>query len=184
MRMVDSSTYRKATTHETSFVFIEVQRYRRVWMWVLLGLAFGTLAVIAVAQWADMPLVEAYRLSLPSLFLLGMMILLLAVVVYQAHLIAKIDDHGIRFRLFPFQWFYQHIKWRDVEEVYIREYDAIVEYGGWGVKYGQPGKSYTISGRFGIQLVLADDRRILIGTHRPIELEQLILRLLYDYELK
>lgn len=52
------------------------------------------------------------------------------------------------------------------------------------MKYGQQGKGYTIFGRFGIQLVLSDERRILIGTQRPIELEQLILKMLYDYEVK
>ena len=181
--MVNLSTHYKPFTDTKSPLFTEVQRYRRAWMWVLIGLAFSMLIIISVVQWVYFP-AEEYWLSFSSLALLGGMILLLAVLVYQAHLITKIDDGGIQFRLFPFQWFYQHIYWQDVEEVYVREYDAITEYGGWGIKYGQQGKSYTISGRFGIQLVLADERRILIGTLRPIELEQLILRLLYDYELK
>ena len=182
--MVNLSTYYKSSTNATSPLFTEVQRYRRVWMWILIGLSFVALALVAMVQWVYLPITEEYWLSLSSLALLELMTLLLAVLVHQAHLVTTIDDQGIQFRLFPFQWFYQQINWQDVEEVYIREYDAITEYGGWGVKYGQPGKSYTISGRFGIQLVLADERRILIGTHRPIELEQLILRLLYDYELK
>ena len=182
--MVNLSTYYKPSTREASPLFEEVQRYRRVWMWVLLGLSFGSLATIAWVEWLSPPVTEAYWLSLSSLALLGLMAFLLAGLVHQAHLSTKIDERGIQFRLFPFQWLYQQINWQEVEEVYIREYDAIAEYGGWGIKYGQPGKSYTISGRFGIQLVLSDERRILIGTHRPIELEQLILRLLYDYELK
>ena len=182
--MVNLSTYYKTPTDEATPLFTEVQRYRRAWMWVLLGLSFTALVAVAVVQRVYIPSAEAYWLSFPSLAFLGGVIVLLTALVYQAHLITRINAQGIQFKLFPFQWLYKQIDWQDVEEVYIREYDAIAEYGGWGVKYGQPGKSYTISGRFGLQLVLSDERRILIGTHRPIELEQLILRLLYDYELK
>ena len=181
--MVNLSTYPKASTGESSLLFVETQQYHRPWMWVLIGLTLGTWGVIAVVQWTHLN-PETYWLSLSSLAVLTFMTVLFAGVLYKAHLITKIDDRGLQFRLLPFQWMYQQISWQDVEEVYIREYDAISDYGGWGMRYGQQGKSYTVSGRFGIQLVLSDERRILIGTRRPIELEQLILRLLYDYELK
>ena len=182
--MVNLNTSYKAATGEAASLFTEVQRYRRTWIWILLGVPFAGLMSIAAVQWVRIPQTEAYWLSFPSLVGLGVATLLIAFLVYQAHLTTSIDDRGLRLRLFPLQWFYRQIDWQEVEEVYIREYDAISEYGGWGIRYGQPGKSYTISGRFGLQLVLSDERRILIGTHRPIELEQLILRLLYDYELK
>ena len=182
--MVNLSTYYKRSAGDVFPLFMEVQRYRRVWVWMIIGLTFGILLLALAVQWLYRPIAEEYWLSLPSLALLGGVMLLIAILVYRAHLTTKIDDHGIQFRLFPFQWVYQQVSWQDVEEVYIREYDAMAEYGGRGVKYGQSGKSYTISGQFGIQLVLSDDRRILIGTHRPIELEQLILRLLYDYEIR
>ena len=179
--MVDISTHRRASTDQ--LLFLETQRYHRAWMWALMGLALTTLAAVAVIQYKQ-PGSEIYWLSFSSIGLLALLILLFAGVLYKAHLITKIDSQGIQFRLFPFQWVYQQIDWQDVEEVYIREYDAISDYGGWGVQYGPQGKSYTVSGRFGIQLILSDERRVLIGTRRPIELEQLILHLLYDYELK
>ena len=182
--MVNLNKYRKVPAHHTTELFVEVQRYHRGWMWLLLSLTFVALLAIIVAQWVLFTHPTDYWLSASSLALIGVVLLLLVGLVYKAHLVTRIDKYGVQFRLFPFQWYYRQIYWQEVEEVYIREYEAISDYGGWGVRYSQQGKSYTMAGQFGIQLVLSNEQRVLIGTQRPIELEQLILKLLYDYELK
>jgi hypothetical protein len=40
-------------------------------------------------------------------------------------------------------------------------------YGGWGIKRGIGGLAYNVSGNQGLQLVLTDGRKILIGTQKP-----------------
>ncbi|NOR28731.1 MAG: hypothetical protein GQ540_09425, partial [Lutibacter sp.] len=66
---------------------------------------------------------------------------------------------------------------------YIRNYDAIFEYGGWGVKFSfrkKKGKSFTTKGDIGLQLELNSGRKILIGTQQKEELQ----RVLNNYQHK
>jgi hypothetical protein len=59
-----------------------------------------------------------------------------------------------------------------VASIEVRKYSPIKEYGGWGFRYGfKNGKAYNISGNMGLQLILKNGDRILIGTQKPEELE-------------
>jgi hypothetical protein len=78
------------------------------------------------------------------------------------------DRLVIRYR--PF-----HIRGRvfamgEIEEAEAREYRPIIEYGGWGIRYGLSGMAYNVSGNRGVQLSLRDGRRVLIGSQRAEEL--------------
>jgi hypothetical protein len=54
----------------------------------------------------------------------------------------------------------------------VRRYNAIGEYGGWGVRLGLfgEGKVLSVSGDRGLQLQFLDDKKLLIGTNKPEEL--------------
>lgn len=46
---------------------------------------------------------------------------------------------------------------------------------GYGSRYSsKKGLRYTISGPYGIKLTLSNGKKILIGTHRPEEISQII----------
>ncbi|MEQ9442405.1 MAG: hypothetical protein RIG62_25425 [Cyclobacteriaceae bacterium] len=164
--------------------FMEVQRFRQTWIWVLLGAILGTLLFLGAFQAIQLRVSGIHWLSTSSLLLMGGIWMVLALLAYKAHLFTQINENGVHFQLFPFHLTIQRITWADIEEMYVRDYDAIAEYGGWGLKYSQQGKAYTISGRYGVQLQLADDQQVLIGTQRPIELEKLILQMRYNYEMQ
>jgi hypothetical protein len=55
---------------------------------------------------------------------------------------------------------------------YIRQYSAIKEYGGWGLRIGLLGKgtAYNVSGDKGLQLEFTTNKKILIGTNRADEI--------------
>ena len=56
-----------------------------------------------------------------------------------------------------------------------RRYGPILEYGGWGYRWGRGGRrAYNIRGNRGVQLVLEDGQSILIGSQRPAELASAI----------
>ena len=59
-----------------------------------------------------------------------------------------------------------------------RTYQPMREYGGWGIRWGLRGfsanRAYNISGDQGVQLILTNGDRVLIGTQRPHELEAAI----------
>jgi hypothetical protein len=76
---------------------------------------------------------------------------------------------GIYIRFFPFHFSYKEIAFHDLKSFEVRTYNALREYGGWGIRYGPQGKAYNVGGNRGVQLVLADGKRILIGSQKPEE---------------
>ena len=180
--MVNIDISSEAIPNRSLADFVEIQKVRRAWMWVLLAVAFAGLGMIASRK---ILLVETtdQLLTLSSVGFIAVLLVMVAVFIYKSQLVTIITSQGISFRFFPLHLRNRFIAWEEVVEVYIREYDALSEYGGWGIKFGSQGNAYTIKGRYGLQMELTDGRKILIGTQRPIELERLILNLLYDYEV-
>jgi hypothetical protein len=54
------------------------------------------------------------------------------------------------------------------------EYDAIRDFGGYGVRSGLRGEAYIARGSRAVELVLQDGRRILIGSQDPARLARQI----------
>ena len=100
-----------------------------------------------------------------------LMIVLLTGAIFTFKLQTRIDEKGIHYQFFPFHLKTRTIYWSQIKEVYVRKYDAISEYGGWGVKGGaiwnkKKGKSINVKGNIGIQLTLKNSEKILIGTQK------------------
>jgi len=77
-----------------------------------------------------------------------------------------IDDEGIHYKMFPFHFKWQTIAWQEIHNLEIRTYRPLKEFGGWGLRFGQSGKAYTISGKTGLQLQLKNGRKVLFGTQK------------------
>lgn len=163
--------------------FHEVQKVQRPWMWLLLILAYTGLGMMSVRQFYYQQVSGEHLLTFSSIVFVALLLAVVPFFIYNTRLITIINEEGVAFSFLPLHWRQQFIAWEDIEEVYVREYDALSEYGGWGMKFGSQGKSYTVKGRYGLQLETTDGRKILIGTQRPIELERIMLNLLYDYEV-
>ncbi len=164
--------------------FIETQRFRQTWIWILLAVISGAYMIMVGKQALARGIFADNLISDASLALLGGILFLFLLILYTASLKVKINNNGIFYRYIPFHWRFQSIKWDDVERVYVRKYDAISEYGGWaGVKYGSSGKGYIMPGKFGLQLELRDERRILLSTQKPDELEKLFSKLDFSSHL-
>lgn len=54
---------------------------------------------------------------------------------------------------FPFHINYKYFPWQDLYRVFVRQYSPLVEYGGWGIRFGSKGRAYHVSGSWGIQLI-------------------------------
>lgn len=181
--MVKYDIFSETTADKPGTSFSELQKVRRGWMWLVLILAYTGLGLMSVRHIFYQQTSGQSLLTLPSIIFVGLLLAVVAFFIYQSHLVTIIGEEGIFYRFSPLQLKRRFIAWEEVEELYIREYDAISEYGGWGMKFGSHGKAYTVKGRYGLQLQTTDGRKILIGTQRPIELERLILNQLYDYEI-
>ena len=137
----------------------EEQSFDQVWLWALLG--FETVFVLIILFAAGLTWVQ----------MIGMMALMVVplVLLSSFKLFTRIDDEGIHFRMRPFHWRWKTIPWDEVDQVYVRKYSPVKEYGGWGIRFGPAGTAYNVRGSYGIQIVRKNGRRILIGTQHPEE---------------
>ncbi len=111
-----------------------------------------------------------------QLVVIGTIILNL-LLLYLIQLRTAIDEIGIHFQFFPFQFSKKTIRWTAIQDCYTRKYKPLKEYGGWGyrTKFGK-GKAYNVKGNQGIQIVLPDNKKILIGTQKMEDATAVIAR--------
>ncbi len=81
---------------------------------------------------------------------------------------SKIDDKGVKAVFKPFNFTRKSYNWEEINECYVREFNPVQEYGGWGIRgLGRNKKAYHIYGTKGIQIKTRDGDDFLIGTQRP-----------------
>lgn len=149
----------------THAYFYESQRFSQGWLWLLLAGANG----IVLWQWLETSSTEDGWVGLAALGLTLAVTLLLLVFKLET----QITDQGVAVRFFPFHQSYKTNAFADLAEVYVRKYSPLGEFGGWGLRYSLSGKgkAYNVKGDQGLQLVLANGSKLLIGTQRPHELK-------------
>lgn len=112
-----------------------------------------------------------------ELILVSMFILILSGFFICFRLQTEIKEDGIYVRFFPLHLKFRFYSWNDIDKVYIRTYKPLKEYGGWGIKGTRANKAFNVSGKEGLQLELKDGKKLLIGTKRTSELNELLIRL-------
>lgn len=160
--------------------FIEIQRFTQRWLWILLiGImlllvgvfGYGVIEQLVYGRpWGDRPVSDGVLLLTGSgviLFSTGMIYLF-----YSLRLITEVREEGLYIRFYPL-WG-KLISYSSIRTCNARTYKPLSEYGGWGIKYGRSGWAYNIIGDQGVQLVLNDGKRILVGSQRAEQLEQAI----------
>lgn len=156
-------------THRT---FEETQKFNQIWLWILLT----AISIFVIIQF-PLELIRSSSEEPISSHSIIMFLISLALVVginallYFAKLKTKITDEGISILFQPFINKSKVFKWGNIKEAYARKYKPIWEYGGWGVRFGMKGRAYNTSGNMGLQLIMNSGKKILIGTHKPEELE-------------
>jgi hypothetical protein len=157
-------------TISSTSLYHEEQRFRQWWVWALVVgpavLAWWPFIqqVIGGEPVGDNPAPDwlvwviwlLIGLGLPLLF--GILVLILDVTP---------DEVVVRYR--PFKR--RSIPLRDIEQVQVRTYNAVKEYGGWGIKgWSKENVAYNVSGNRGVELTLGDGRRVMLGSQRADEL--------------
>ena len=146
----------------------EVQRFRQIWLWLLIltapaVFAYGTIQQLVLKKpfgnhpTSDIALVVlavAFGLMLPLFF-------------YLTNLTIEVKRDGIYIRFFPFQFSFKKIKLDDLQSYQAVTYSPLKDYGGWGIRYGIKGRAYNISGNRGVQLEFKNGKRLLVGSHNP-----------------
>ena len=161
--------------------FEEKQKIRQKW---LIGIVLFSSAVIIIVfgygiynqiflgkPFGNNPSSDSGLIAISFLMLfvaVGIPMLLLG-----SYLEIKVFQDGIYFRYIPFIRKFRRINFAAIQSFVIRKYKPIREFGGWGIRFGFKEKSimYNVSGNMGIELVLKDGKKIILGTQRPEELQ-------------
>jgi hypothetical protein len=151
--------------------FIEVQRFRRWWIAVLLGITgavvwWGFVTQIVLGRdWGGDPAPDAVVWLLWAVFGVGF-----PVWMWTLGVRTGVDGSGVHVRwiAFPLR---RDFPFADIARHEAVTYQPIREFGGWGWRRGRQGRvAHTVRGVEGVELELRDGRRVLIGSQRPQEL--------------
>lgn len=164
---------------DDEILFSETQKFKQWWVWMIL-IAVNVLMLYAVFAQVTSGQTFGDKPASNSQILTGAAIsLLITILVLSFRLDTQIKQDGIYVRLFPLQFSYRFYPWNSLIKCYVRTYNPIAEYGGWGLRLGLFGKgtAYNISGNQGLQLEFTNGKKLLIGTQKPQELSEVIKRL-------
>ena len=107
----------------------------------------------------------------------GLVLLVLVNIFLNVRLITQITPGGIYVRYAPFHPSFRFYPWYSIDQLYLRKYNALWEYRGWGYKQGPSGKAFTVSGDIGLQIVLKDQSKVLIGTNEAPEMANILRKM-------
>ena len=154
-----------------NYFFEETQKFRQIWLWIILSIAVLSNVVVAYFAISEIWSKNLSSMTILSLFLSVSIPLSILLLFYFTKLETRIDKTGIYYRLFPFNIRLKNIKPENIKNYEIKRYSPLGDYGGWGIRYGgRKGKAYNISGNIGIFFELDNRRKLLIGTQLPEEL--------------
>jgi len=168
--------------------FEERQKFDQWWLkLIIIGavlaavgpMFYGTIKQVATGiPWGDDPMSTTGLIIMDFVTTLIMTVVVL--LIFKTRLITVIKRDGIHIRFKPFLYKERLITPDTIEKYEIRTYSSIKDYGGWGVRKSRRGKgiAYNVSGNIGLQLVLKNRRKILIGTQRPEAIKRAMNKLM------
>jgi hypothetical protein len=154
---------------DTQVLFREEQYFRQPWVWAFIVLPFAGIALFILWQlWTGQP-GGGLSQTMAELIWTEFVLLLIALWLYRMRLVTEVRTDGL---VLHFQWLWRRrwIPFTDIARYDVVTYRPLVEYGGWGIRYGPSGKAYNVSGTRGLRLHFTDGGTLLIGSQRPEEL--------------
>lgn len=146
------------------YIFQEIQRFRQFWIWGILILVTG---IVVGSFFFSSEATSDWDLAIP-LGIIGLVFLFFI----KLELKIRIDQYSLSFSYFPF---IKERKYRfeEIDSMELIEYNGLLEYGGWGIKWNLDSWSYTTGGKHGI-LVKTKKKKFLLGTQKPEEAQKAI----------
>ncbi|TPE43997.1 DUF6141 family protein [Pontibacter mangrovi] len=160
---------------EQIILYRERQRFRQLWLWVVvLGVAAifwvgFVYQVLMGGLYGNRPVPDVQLSILFVLVGLG-----LPYFFYSMSLTTEVQPGQVLVRFWPF-----HIKPVRIPLHLVRDYERVTynpigDYGGWGIRWGFKGKAYNMSGNEGVKLYFYNKGPLLIGSQNAGELFQAI----------
>jgi hypothetical protein len=159
--------------------FKEEQKFNQAWIWVLL------IAMSGVWIWQ---LVQQVFMGIPFgnnpapdfvVILLGLFPLGVVFLFRFLTLETLVDSEGIHYRFRPFQKKFKLIKPEDIINYEVKKYNPLMEYGGWGIRFGAAGgTAYNVRGSQGVLFELKGRKKFLLGTQEPVSIKYALEKLM------
>lgn len=154
-------------------LYREVQQFRQTWIWILLTVIVGFVWHVFIQQiifgnpFGNNPAPDAVLWIIWILFGIGMPLFM-----HSMKLTVEVRTKGIMIRFFPLNS--KFVPFEGIETYEARKYNPILDYGGWGMRWGREGTAYNVSGNRGVQLELNNGKHIMIGSQNPERLVEMI----------
>ncbi len=153
-------------------LYREVQNIRHTWLTVLLLVPlavvfFGLYQQVVLGRpWGNHPVSDRAFLVMTAT------ICALVVWLLNLKLVTELRPEAL-FLQFRVLWKPRRIPLDQIESAKAVTYRPIAEYGGWGIRWSFRDSSvaYSAKGNRGLEIILKDGRRVLIGSQHPEELE-------------
>ena len=159
---------------ESTILFEEEQKFARKAIQDFFKIIMNVLLIGSIVSFMS----SESRNQMGTGLLIGSIIsALVSFILAKARLITRICSDGIYVRYPPLPGGYSYFSWESIDRVYLRTYNPLTEYGGWGIRIGARGRAYNVSGTIGIQLELRDGTKLLIGTNEPEQVAALLQRM-------
>ena len=149
-------------------IFKEEQRFNQWWIIV-------TCTISGIGILLSLGPFQGFSENLSISKLLGAALgLFICIGIFFVKMHTKIDKSGIQVWFSPFKFTKKSFSWKELENVYTRKYNALTEYGGWGIRGLTKAKAYNVKGDKGIQLKTKEGKFFLIGTQQKQNVDRII----------
>ncbi|MBN1340118.1 MAG: hypothetical protein JXA03_12390 [Bacteroidales bacterium] len=160
-------------------LFKEEQGFMKPKIWLILAPVWGSVMILLLIglyrqlylgePWGDDPMPDSGLITLFFVVVLAMAVSIF--LMAKSRLIVEIRDNGLWYRYPPFLSRFRQISREAIERYEVRQYSAIREYGGYGIRKRRlnlrnRGDAYITGGNTGLQLYLVDGKKVLFSTQR------------------
>ena len=161
---------------ENDILFEETQRFKPSWILLILMCIYVPVIVILLYQSVTGKQLNDKIITNSDLLIITIAAVLIILLFQSMKMVTIIKKEGIFVRFYPFHLSYRQYSWDMIAQAFVRQYNPVAEYGGWGLRFGMfgKGKAFNVSGDKGLQLIFTDDSKLLIGTQKPDELSKVL----------
>lgn len=150
------------------YIFKESQRFNQLLIWIPIGsvtlfiIGLGLILPAKSVGWAD---------KIIPFIILGAVILFL----FSLRLEIRIDGKSLQYKYPPIINKWRKYKFEDIEEIKLRKYNSLWEFGGWGIRYNffYGHWLYNTGGKYGL-LISTKNKKFMLGTYKPEEAQKAI----------
>lgn len=153
-------------------VYFENQRFNQWWLYLIFIIPLFALVIPVLLKTEK----TMANINLPYYFITLLILFLVYLFIFSIKLKTRIDEQGIHYQFFPFNSKLKLIPWSELEQCFCRKYKPLSEFGRWGYNRinSRNGRALNIRGNWGIQLVFKNGKKLLLGTQKPNDINNIL----------